>query len=488
MFKKLSACALFGSEEQMAHTNGVDICYETFGKKQDPAVLLIMGACAQGVIWDKVLCEKMANEGFYVIRYDHRDAGLSTCFDFKQNPYGLIDMAKDAVSVLDAAEIKQAHLFGVSMGSFIAELIAVHFPERVHTLLLLASTCEIRPMNLAFAGQPVDEKYAFSSPTDQYLAWVKEFMKLSPQTDEEKLDQRIEGWNRMNGQKIPLDAKMNREMQKTFLARLRYPQNVVNHLAVLADESSERIIRTVPFSVKVPTTILHGSEDPIFPSDHGEALARIIENSEYVLVDGMGHIPNDKFYDLYISVLKQQASDTQKNEEVMSDRKTLDNTMKKVFVSQPEKTLVGIKVRTNNKAEIDSLKGKIFPCVRKYFHESIGAQIPHRTSPGTTYCVYTDYESDHHGDYTYFIGEEVDSASDLPAHLEVLVIPAQKYVKFTNGPGSMPDVVKKPWAQIWEMTSKDLGGKRAFLADFEIYDERASDHQNIVLDIYIGIL
>ncbi len=161
--------------------------------------------------------------------------------------------------------------------------------------------------------------------------------------------------------------------------------------------------------------------------------------------------------------------------------------MKKELINQNEKIIVGIKVRTNNAAEADSLKGRIFPCVKKYFHENLAARIPNRAKPGTTFCIYTDYENGHLGDYTYFIGEEVHSNAPIPDGFEVLTIPAQKYAKFTNGPDSMPDVVKKPWNQIWRMSPKELGGERGYLADFEIYDERAKDHQKIVLDFYIGI-
>ncbi len=100
----------------------------------------------------------------------------------------------------------------------------------------------------------------------------------------------------------------NREMQKTFLARLRHPQGIVNHLTMLSSESSEALVRSIPSLVKIPTTIISGSEDPIYPLDHGKGLARLIENSEYVLADGMGHIPNEHFYDLYISILKRQSS------------------------------------------------------------------------------------------------------------------------------------------------------------------------------------
>ena len=152
-----------------------------------------------------------------------------------------------------------------------------------------------------------------------------------------------------------------------------------------------------------------------------------------------------------------------------------------------KKKIVAIKTRTNNQLEINSLEGRIFPIVKQYFHQNIAASIPNRTHPGTTFCIYAEYESDYQGNYTYFIGEEVDSFENVPAELETLIIPAQNYIKFTNGPGSMPDVIRKPWQQIWQMTPEELGGIPSYTTDFEIYDERAKDHQNIVLDIYIGI-
>src|SRR6185295_10491951 len=111
-------------------------------------------------------------------------------------------------------------------------------------------------------------------------------------------------------------------------------------------------------------------------------------------------------------------------------------TMKQIQVHQAEKKIVGIKTRTNNQLETNSLEGKIFPVVKQYFHQNVAANIPNRIHPGTTFCIYTDYESDHHDDYTYFIGEEVASFEGVPDDLETLVIPPQKYIKFTNGPAS----------------------------------------------------
>lgn len=77
---------------------------------------MVMGGCCQGILWPTEFCQKLADEGFYVIRYDHRDAGFSTCFDFETDPYDLIDMAKDAIGLLDYLEVEKTHLFGLSMG------------------------------------------------------------------------------------------------------------------------------------------------------------------------------------------------------------------------------------------------------------------------------------------------------------------------------------------------------------------------------------
>lgn len=166
-----------------------------------------------------------------------------------------------------------------------------------------------------------------------------------------------------------------------------------------------------------------------------------------------------------------------------------DIKMQKSKLQLSEIKLVGIKVRTKNidEIEFDNQTAKIFPCVQKYFHQKIADKIPHRKKPGTTFCVYTDYESDHNGEYTYFIGEEVTEFHDITDSLETLIIPSQIYAKFTTGPAPMPSVVKEAWKKIHAMSLETLGGKRSFRADFEIYDERSDDHQNIIMDIFIGI-
>lgn len=295
------------AQGQIAKANQIDIWYETFGDEKNKPLLLIMGGCCQGVLWHRQFCESLASEGFYVIRYDHRDSGLSSCFDYETNPYGLMDMAKDAVGLLDAIGIQKVQIFGISLGAFLAEIIAGYFADRVISLLLLGSTCEIRSMNLAFAGKPLEENVTLSLPKREYLNWMYKFMKQPPKTHEEKLFQRIEGWNQLSGYEFPLDEKINREIQEEFLARLRYPQGILNHITMLNTLQSEELIRLAPSKIQTPTVILHGAEDPIFPPDHGYALSKKIKNSEYIPVEGMGHIPSNHFYDLYVRILKQQS-------------------------------------------------------------------------------------------------------------------------------------------------------------------------------------
>lgn len=161
--------------------------------------------------------------------------------------------------------------------------------------------------------------------------------------------------------------------------------------------------------------------------------------------------------------------------------------MQKIRAQMPEIKLVGITVRTNNKAEFDSVTAKIGPTVQYYFQQQVADKIPHRKKPGTTISAFAEYESDYTGEYTYFIGEEVNSIDNLPEGLESHIIPPQTYIKFTTKPGPMPNVVINAWQEIWKMSPEALGGKRRYHTDFEVYDERAKNHESVVLDLYIGI-
>jgi predicted transcriptional regulator YdeE len=161
--------------------------------------------------------------------------------------------------------------------------------------------------------------------------------------------------------------------------------------------------------------------------------------------------------------------------------------MKKSRTNLEEIKLVGITARTNTAAEMTPDQGKIGKTLETYFGQNLPEQISNRKSPGKTYCVYTEYESDETGDYTYFVGEEVTSFEGINPNFDTLSIPAQSYAQFKVGPGEMPQVCIEAWQKIWQMKPEDFGSKRSYISDFEIYDERAEDPKNSIFDIYVGI-
>ncbi|NKB47285.1 MAG: AraC family transcriptional regulator [Legionellales bacterium] len=162
--------------------------------------------------------------------------------------------------------------------------------------------------------------------------------------------------------------------------------------------------------------------------------------------------------------------------------------MQKQKTRLPEMTLVGLTARTNNKNEMNPETSKIAELAGLYWDNQLANNIQHRAKLGITYAVYTDFESDENGEYTYFIGEMVESLlnQDLEK-FKTITIPASSYQKFSTEPGKMPEVVISAWQEIWTMRESDFGGKRRYVADFEIYDQRAADSNNTVVDIYIGI-
>lgn len=161
--------------------------------------------------------------------------------------------------------------------------------------------------------------------------------------------------------------------------------------------------------------------------------------------------------------------------------------MNKEFLHKPEMKLVGISVRTNNNNEMDPEKAKISPLLMQFWSENVSGQIKDTLNPELIYAVYTEYESDEHGAYTYFLGKEVSSFDDVSDNLKALEISASQYCKLTTQTGKMPEILTQAWKTIWTMSSDDFGGKRTYQADFEIYDMNTFDMNNASLDIYIGI-
>jgi predicted transcriptional regulator YdeE len=147
--------------------------------------------------------------------------------------------------------------------------------------------------------------------------------------------------------------------------------------------------------------------------------------------------------------------------------------------------VVGVAARTRNAHEMSG-NGKIGDVWQTFLEPSLVARIPNKIGVDPI-AIYTEYESDHTGYYTYLLGVPVSSTESLPANLTVKHVPPGRYAVFTSGRGNIVQVVQEVWQRIWSMSPEELGGKRAFQTDFEVYDQRTADPENAQIDVYVGL-
>ena len=147
--------------------------------------------------------------------------------------------------------------------------------------------------------------------------------------------------------------------------------------------------------------------------------------------------------------------------------------------------VAGFLVRTNN-ADEASGKGKIGDLWQRFFKENLGAQIPNRADSALT-VVYSEYASDEKGDYNYLLGARVTSTDHLPAGMTFKQVQAGTYAVVPTQVGQMPGVLQETWQRIWKMSPNEMGGKRAFATDFEIYDERSANPEHAQVEVHVGM-
>jgi predicted transcriptional regulator YdeE len=147
--------------------------------------------------------------------------------------------------------------------------------------------------------------------------------------------------------------------------------------------------------------------------------------------------------------------------------------------------VAGWLVRTNNADEMSG-EGKIGPLWQRTMQQNLIAQIPHR-SDGNLFVVYSNYASDEKGEYDYLLGARVSSVENLPASMAWRKVEPGAYAVILTEKGQMPGVLQAAWARIWKMSVAELGGKRAFLTDYEVYDQRSADMQSAQVEIHVGV-
>ncbi len=257
---------------------------ESFGDKKNPALILIMGSGGQGILWPQQFCEQLASKGFFIIRYDHRDTGLSSSINYQSSPYTLLDMANDVISIMDAYSLDKAHIVGASMGGTIAMLLAAYYPERIANLILLMTTIDMRPAFDAFTGKPSNS--TLSMPEETILAAVKNIV-TPPNTLAEKVSSFIDSARINSGGKVPIDEPLCRQIGLQVFLRMQNPEGVNNHFQ--AAQASHDLVSKTSNKITAPTFIIHGDSDPVFPVDHAYATQQAIQHSRLAIIPDLGH-------------------------------------------------------------------------------------------------------------------------------------------------------------------------------------------------------
>lgn len=271
-----------------AQTNGIEICYESFGAEEAPAIVLIMGLGAQLISWPEPFVEMLVKAGYRVVRFDNRDAGLSSkCEDGQDwsvskrtfvssfigrtvpSPYTLQDMANDTVGLMDALSIEKAHIVGASMGGMIAQLVAASKPDRVLSMVSFMSTSGSRRV-----------------PLGKMKCILRLGRSAKSEAREDVLQHMVEGWKLYASPSFPRAPNELKDWASKIYDRGYYPVGSTRQFRALLNDGS-RVLRLR--KIKAPTLAMHGSADPLVHPAGSKDVARQVPGAKLVLIDGLGH-------------------------------------------------------------------------------------------------------------------------------------------------------------------------------------------------------
>ena len=261
--------------------DGVELCYETFGDPEAPAMLLTMGLATQMLGWHEDFCEELAGRGFHVIRFDNRDCGRSQRMagaapslvqllrrDKRAASYTLEDMAGDGVGLLDHLEIEAAHVVGASMGGMIAQTTAARYPDRVLSLVSMMSNT-----GAFWSGQPSPRLYHV-------------LLKPPPRDREAYQDHAVWVFSKIGSTEFERDDDDLRRIAGMSYDRGINPAGTSRQLAaIIASGDRTPLLR----EITAPTLVIHGAKDKLVPASGGRATARAIPGARLLVIDGMAH-------------------------------------------------------------------------------------------------------------------------------------------------------------------------------------------------------
>ena len=258
--------------ERLIDANGVDLCTESFGDPDDPPVLLVAGLSSSMLWWPNGFCRLIAERGRFVIRYDQRDTGRSTTYEPGRPGYTGGDLLVDAVALLDDYGLAAAHLVGMSAGAALIQLLALDFPSRVLSLVLVSTSPatpddrDLPPPGAAF-GEFVRSAAVDWSDAESVIDYVVAYTRV------------------LAGDERPLEEADVRDLVRRDVERAHDFSALQNHDLLEGDDKARGPLS----SIGVPTLVIHGTADPMFPLAHGQAVADEIPGARLLPLDGAGH-------------------------------------------------------------------------------------------------------------------------------------------------------------------------------------------------------
>lgn len=277
-----------------AHVNGVDIEYVTSGDPADPTLLLVMGLGAQLIAWPELFVERLTARGFFTIRFDNRDSGLSTKFegvpdfmalfsgDRSSAPYVVEDMAEDALGVLDELGLARAHVVGVSMGGMITQALAINHRSRVLSAASIMSTT-----GDVTVGAPTGEA-------------VTAMLRPPAANRDEAIAASLASSKVISSPGFPFDVELMTRRAAAAYDRSYCPEETARQLgAILASADRTEGLR----HVRMPFLVIHGEEDPLVTVSGGKATAAAVPDARLILIPGMGHDLPEATWDQIIDAI-----------------------------------------------------------------------------------------------------------------------------------------------------------------------------------------
>ena len=276
---------------QTVTTDGTDLCVETFGDAADATVLLIAGGAQSMIWWEHDFCARLAEAGRHVVRYDHRDTGRSTSSPAGRPSYTGKDLASDPIRLLDGLGIAAAHVMGLSMGGGIAQYLALEHPDRVRTLCLCSTSPWVATQHALDLPGPAPQIAATFTDPDPEPDWTDRDAVIAYRVDVE----------RPYAGSLGFDEPRIRRLATQEVDRTRdMAASVTNHFLLGEDPSTDARLD----QITAPTLVLHGTADPMFPIEHGEALAAEISGAQLLPLPGVGHQqPPPEVWDLVVAAV-----------------------------------------------------------------------------------------------------------------------------------------------------------------------------------------